>query len=801
MKVLFTWLQDFVDLDESPDVLAETLTELGLEVEGLVSTASLFDGVVVGEVVEREPAGSDGRLLRCRVAVGDRTLQTMCGDPHLRIGVRVPVALPGAVLEGGDAVEIADLGGETSEAVLCSLYDLGLRSLQDEVHVFAGKPRLGSPVAGLLELDDTLLEIELTPNRGDCLSVVGLAREIAAAKGVRVRLPDPSFQESAAAASERARIKIEATDLCSRYIGRVVENVAVGPSPLWLARRLKLMGIRPINNVVDVANYVMLELGQPLHAFDHRFLKRAQITVRRGKPGETFEALDGTSHHLNAETLVIADGEGAVAVAGIMGGAGSGVMEDTETVVIESARFDPVSVRRTARRMGISTEASMRFERGIDPGGIARAADRTAELLAELAGGTVLSGRIDAGTEGDRAKTVSVRVARANTHLGLSLTPEEMAALLRRLEFEVSEEDGVLHAVCPSHRNDVSLEADLVEEIGRLYGYSRIPVGAGRYGGAPPLKSHVSLLLEKVRDVLCGFGLDEAVTPTLIESGESVTLGMASEQTVDLLRLKNPLSVDQSVLRPSLVPGLLACVRLNRNRRREDVRLFEIGTVFGAGPDANRPAETRCLSGVLSGLKDPASWGTKGGPVDFFDLKGLVEDLFCGLRFAPPDMRRLESPLLDSECSVEWVQDSGRVGIGGKLDAKIADSVGLKEPVFLFELILDRIVDKALELQSIENVPRYPAVARDLAVVVEDAVPFVEVSRRILSGGVPLLTGVRLFDVYRGRQIPEGKKSLAYSLIFRSDERTLKDEEVDGKLARIVQVLEDELGASLRSEM
>ncbi len=808
MKVLFNWLRDFVDLDESPEMLAETLTELGLEVEALVPTASLFDGIVVGKVLDCEPIGSDRKLLRCSVSLGDRgaggrarTLTTVCGDLRLEAGKRVPVALPGAVLEGG-AVRVADVAGTMSEAVLCSLYDMGLRSVQDEVHAFDGSPDLGSPVAGLLDLEDTLVEIELTPNRGDCLSLLGLAREIAAAKGVRVRLPEPVLQESDRAASERARIDIEANDLCSRYIGRVVENVTVGPSPLRLTRRLRLMGIRPINNVVDIANYVMLELGQPLHTFDHRFLKDGRILIRRATAGEKFEALDETQHTLDPETLVIADGERVVAVAGVMGGTNSGVVEDTETILIESAHFDPVSVRKSARRMGLSTEASMRFERGIDPEGVGRAADRTAELLADLAGGTVLAGRIDAGTGTERAKPISLRVARANTYLGLSLESGEMSDLLRRLEFEVSEEDGRLLATPPSYRNDISMEADLFEEVARLYGYSHIPAAFSGYGGEPPRKSHASVVVESVRDILSGLGLDEAVTATLVESRESRTVGRTTEEDLELLCLRNPLSVDQSVLRPSLLPGLLSCVRINRNRRRENVRLFEIGTVFSVGQDrAGRPVETRHVSGVLAGLGDPILWETEPKPVGFFDLKGLMEDLCRGLRLGPLDQKRHETPLLDPESSVEWILDSEPVGIGGKLEAKLADSIGLREPVFVFELILDRIVDKALQLQAIKDVPRYPAISRDLAIVLEADIPFVDVSRLIRSGGEPLLVGFHLFDVYRGKQIPKEKKSLAYSLIFRSDERTLRDEEVDGKLARIVEGLGSELGARLRSEV
>lgn len=798
MKVLLSWLREFVEIDLPPEVVAEKLTDQGLEVESLVPTASLFKDIVVGEILSREPVGPDRGLLRCEVALGEKRCRTICGDPKVRVGQRVPVALPGATLVTGVTVEVAEIGGERSDAVLCSLYDLGLRSVQDEVFAFDGTPAPGSPVAPLLGLEDTLLEIELTPNRGDCQSVLGVAREIAAFTGQRVRVPEILLGEVNEPASARIEIHVEANDLCPAYIGRMVEGVEVRPSPLWLASRLRLMGLRPINNIVDVANYVMFELGQPLHTFDYRLLNGAKIMVRRGSPGERFEALDGTEHELGPETLVIADANRVVAAAGIVGGADSGVTDETQAVLIESAHFDPVTVRKGARRMGCSTEASIRFERGIDPRGVGRAADRTAGLLAELAGGTVLSGRVEAGRGRAAPEPISLRVARTNAHLGLSLGSEEMAGLLRRLEFQVTGTD-LLRVVRPSYRNDVMIEADLVEEVARMYGYARIPGEAARHGVAPAHRTRAHRVLERTREVLCGLGLHEIVTATLGERAEFLALGRLGEKDLARLRLRNPFSLDQSVLRPSLIPGMLACLRVNLNRRRENVRLFEIGTVFGAGK-SRRPSERRHLAAVLTGEREPTAWSARAERVGFFDLKGLAEGYFEGLRLAAPEFQPGEVPTLERGLAVQVQLDGREVGVAGRLEEGLSRAWGLREPVFLFELILDEIIDSALELQQFQGLARYPSVSRDLAVIVGEEVSYSQVRQKILEAGEPLLVGLRLFDVYRGEQIPEGKKSLACSLTFRLGHRTLRDEEVDGAVDLIAGRLRDELSASLRSE-
>jgi len=800
MKVLLSWLKDFVDIGESADAVAEALTEQGLEVESITSTAGLFDRVVVGEILSCEPLAGDPHLLGCEVTVGGETCRTVCGDPKVRVGQRAPVALPGALLASGAAVEVCQVAGERSEAVLCSLYDLGLRSVQDEVVSLDGKPAPGSPVAPLLGLDDTLLEIELTPNRGDCLSVLGLAREVAARSGRAVHLPEIHLDEAPDVASDRVRIDIETPDLCPQYVGRMVEGIRVGPSPLWLTRRLRLMGVRPINNVVDVANYVMFELGQPLHTFDFPLLAGGRILVRLGRPGERMVALDGNTLDVGPDTLVIADGAKVVAVAGVIGGENSGVTDGTRSVLIESAHFDPVAVRKGARRMGVSTEASVRFERGIDPAGVGRAADRTARLLCDLAGGRVLSGRVVAGSGAPPRTVIPLRADRTNAHLGLSLSAKEMAELLHPLGFDVTL-DPDLGATPPTYRNDVTMEADLVEEVARMYGYSRIPEETARHRVAPAPPTHWSAVVQRTRAILCGRGLHEVVTPTLGTAEDFSALGRASAEEVERLRLRNPFSLDQSVLRPSLVPGILSCVRLNLNRRREAIRFFEIGTAFRAAPAGGRPEESRRLAGALTGLRGFPSWSESPDRVDFYDLRGLVEDSFEALRLAPPRFEAGEVPTLDPRFSVHVLLGTEQVGVAGRIDATRAGAFDLREPVFVFELLLDKIADMALELQQFRSLPRFPAVTRDLAVVVDENVGYAEVTATILEAGRPLLAGHRLFDLYRGAQVPDGKKSLAFGLTFRLEDRTLRDEEVDGTLASIVDALRDRHGASLRSDV
>jgi phenylalanyl-tRNA synthetase beta chain len=797
VKIPYRWLREMVETDASAAEVAERLTMAGIEVAGVTARVTGLQGVVVAQVGEVTPHPAGGPLTVCRVSTGEQDLCVVSGAPNVRPGVRAALALPGAALPGGRRIEAAMIRGVVSQGMLCSESELGMGEDGAGIVLLDPDAPVGADLVAYLGLDDPILEVEVTPNRPDCLSVLGIAREVAALTGGRVRPPSTAVDEGDPDAVRLTAVSVEDPELCPRYAARVILDVTVAPSPAWLRERLRAAGLRPINNVVDVTNYVLWELGHPLHAFDYDGLREHRIVVRRARPGETVVTLDGQPRALAETMLVIADAERAVAVAGVMGGANTEVGVATRRVLLESAHFKPGSVRHTARSLGLSTEASYRFERGADVEGVGEALDRAAQLIARLGGGHVARGAVDVYPVPRAPIAVDLRLARVRRVLGACPSQEVVAGILRGLGFPLDPRDGGFHVRVPSFRRDVSLEDDLVEEVARIWGYgeipSTIPSGTLRLTRRPRhLVAH-----DTIRRVLAASGCREAVTLALIDPAHLAHLGWDVGDP-RVVTLRNPLAADRSVLRPTLVFGLLEAVRTNVRRQAADVRLFELGRVFEAeGPGQLAREETR-LGIVLTGARDARAWFGGKARVDVFDVKGMVENVVEALGQEAVGATLASVPYLEEGRAGTLMVGEVPVGVLGELHPDVQRAFDLPAPVFVAELSLDRL-GAVPERPSVHRpLPRFPGVQRDLAVLVSAAVSAEEVGRAIRTLANPCLKRVVLFDVYAGEQVGAGRKSLAYALWYQADDRTLTDPEVNLVHGEVVERLRQALGAEVR---
>ncbi len=795
MRLSLNWLRDFVDVAVSPEVLAERLTMAGFEVEAMETLTPDFSGVVVGRVLKVEPHPQADRLVVTEVEDGRRTYRVVCGAPNVEAGRLYPFAPPGAVLSGQRELKAVKLRGVLSEGMLLAEDELGLSDDHTTLMDLPQDLPLGHDLAEALGLTDVVLEVAVTPNRPDCLSVLGLAREVAALLRLPLRHPDIDFPEAPERAAALTRVTILDPLHCPRYAARLLDGLTVAPSPFWLRRRLGAAGLRAINNLVDVTNYVLLELGQPLHAFDFDRLAGGEIVVRLPKPGEqTFTTLDGQERQLTPDTLLICDRDKPVALAGVMGGLFSEVTADTRRVLLESAYFNPPTIRRTSKRLGLNTEASYRFERGVDPDGVIRALERAAQLMAQLGGGRVLAGRLDEYPTPVPRPRLNLRLSRTNRILGTALTQEQVQELLSALHLPALALDGEnLVVQVPSHRGDLEREIDLIEEVARLGGYDNIPVTLpGAAAAVPPAPAAVRVRHE-VRRLLVGLGFSEAVT----YSFQSDRLFSLLEEEALPLRLANPLSEEQALMRTSLLPGLLEAVKKNVQRQAPSIRLFEIAPSFHPEPGQELPRETTQVAGVMYGLRAEASWLAGEAPLDFFDLKGVVETLLAGL--AAPDLAFVPGnlpPYLRS--GARSFSGETELGFLGEVAPTVTDRLDLEGPVFVFQLDLAALAAAAQPFPLYTPLPKYPAVYRDVALVVDQEVPAAAVTQALYHLGQPWLEEARLFDVYTGEQIPAGKRSLAFHLTYRDARRTLTDEAVDRHHQKLVAALARELGAELR---
>jgi phenylalanyl-tRNA synthetase beta chain len=793
MKISEQWLREWVMPRLDARALAERLTLAGLEVGSIAPAAPALEQVVVGEILSVAPHPAADTLRVCRVGIGkNRSLTVVCGAANARVGLKAPLALPGAQLPGGRGIEVVELRGVRSDGVLCSGAELGLGEDSEGLLELDRSAVPGRSLRESLALDDHVLELELTPNRGDCLSVRGLAREVAALTGTR--LGGPRLRAVRAGSRRRFEVKLEATADCPHYAGRVIENInPQATTPLWLKERLRRAGGRAIHPVVDVTNYVMFELGQPMHGFDLDRLD-SRLVVRYARAGESLVLLDGRTQDVAPGTLLIADRRGPVALAGILGGRDTAVGDDTRHVFLESACFRPEAIAGRARSLGLHTESSHRFERGVDPQLQREALERATELLLAIVGGR--PGPVverQAPRRPSRPRPLQLRSERIECVLGMALPSREVSAILTRLGMRVARGVQGLRVTPPSWRFDIRREVDLIEELARVHGYDRLPSTQPRITMAAAPAPEARLDDERLRAVLVDRDYQEVMTYSFVDPKRQALI----DPELVPARLANPISADMAVMRTSLWPGLLQAVAHNQNRQQQRVRLFEIGRRFL--PRGGQVDEQPVLAGAASGEALAEQWGLSRRPVDFYDVKGDIEALL-GLNSVEYAFQPATHPALHPGQTAEIVSKSaapaGKVGYLGLLHPRIQAEIGLEGPVVLFELALAPLL--AGRIPAYREISKFPAIRRDLAVVVDESTPAASVLERVRAEAGGLLANLELFDVYRGEGIDSGRKSLALGLTLQDSSRTLNEETVEAVLRRVIQALQQELGAQLR---
>jgi len=819
MKASLKWLGDYVDIKLTPEELAERLTMAGLEVKAIQTMGDTWDKVVIGEVVAVNPHPNADRLKLATVDLSTEQITVVCGAPNIGVGQRVPFAHVGARLINGytgEAMSLkpAKIRGVVSAGMVCSEKELGISDNHEDILVLPPEAPIGVALAAYL--GDIIFDLDVTPNRPDCLSVIGIAREIAALTGEPLRLPEIHYKELEDSIDSFASVGIVEPDLCPRYCASLITGIKIAPSPSWLQQRLNSCGMRPINNVVDTTNYVTLEYGQPLHAFDYRKLKGGQIIVRRAKNGETITTLDGTERALNPDMLVIADKEEAVAVAGIMGGADSEVTDKTDTILLESANFNQVAIRQGCGHLQLQSEASIRFDKGLNSELPLLPLKRATQLLLELAGGRAAKGVIDVYPGKSAPKLISLPTREVERLSGLKVNIDEILKVLKALGLECQENNSgsQISVSVPYWRSDIKCLADLVEEIVRIIGYEKIPIT--RLGSPlPPQKSKLSPaaqqsnLKDKLRNILTGFGFQEILTYSLVSLEKLQKLSSKLELKVQPLKVANPMTREQEFLRTSLRAGLLSTLAHNHKFEPACIRLFEIGKVFlphnlpviatkakQSQVERELPHEKDMLCAALSGPRLELSWHTDKEMLDFFDAKGVVENILNQLGLKASFENSDDEGLFPRK-STNIIVDNDLIGILGELHPKVVQAFELLGVTYLIEIDLGKLLTKLTWIKEYQPIPRFPSVTRDIALVVDEQVGYRRVENIIRS--FPLVTRITLFDLYRGEQIPEGKKSFAIRIICQSPSYTLTDEEVDQTQEQMLARLRKELGATLRS--
>ena len=801
MIVTYNWLREFVDFDYSPQELCDRLTMAGLEVDALDVIGGGLDSVIVAKLESVEKHPDADKLTVCQVDNGSEVVQVVCGATNHKTGDLVALAQPGSLLPGDFKIKKSKIRGQVSMGMLCSEKELALAEDSPGIMILPEGLEIGQPVFDALNLKDYMIEIGLTPNRPDCLSVVGVAREVAAMCDQKLKLPNPQIVESAEKIEEQTSVSIEDAEYCPRYAARMIKGVKIGPSPDWMVRRLEAVGMRSINNVVDVTNYVMMELGHPMHAFDYKLLDEGRIVVKRAHEGDKFTTLDEQEHSMVAEDLMICDGQRPVAMAGVMGGLNSEVQDDTESILLEAAYFKPTAIRRTSKRHGLHTESSHRFERGADIDMIPIALDCAANLIAELGQGSVLSGVIDNYPQPLQTPKLALDVAKVQALLDVPLDRETVQVLLTSIGLQV--EDGAnasqLLVTVPSFRPDLEREVDLIEEVARLYGYDRIPVTmpVGTVDATPPHQRQQ--VQNDLRNAIVACGFSEAMNYSFYGVDAVEKLAVAEDDPRrQQVKILNPLSEDQAVMRTSLVPSLLETVARNLAYRSNDLRLFELRPVFL--PQAGETCQERLtLTAVACGRRQPEGWAQVSGPVDFYDLKGVAEELLDVVYVADVEFSiENPEPYLHPGKSCRLLQSGKQLGSIGEVHPQVLSTFDIDQPVYLLELDIENLLSVTGEFNKFKPLSRYPDVIRDSALLLDESISAAQIMDIIGRTKVKYIENAVLFDLYTGKGIPEGKKSLAVKVRYRDLEKTLTEDEVAKAHNKLIKSLCHQLGAEIR---
>ncbi|MDU9813632.1 phenylalanine--tRNA ligase subunit beta [Staphylococcus aureus] len=800
MLISNEWLKEYVTIDDSVSNLAERITRTGIEVDDLIDYTKDIKNLVVGFVKSKEKHPDADKLNVCQVDIGeDEPVQIVCGAPNVDAGQYVIVAKVGGRLPGGIKIKRAKLRGERSEGMICSLQEIGIssnyipKSFESGIYVFSEAQVPGTDALQALYLDDQVMEFDLTPNRADALSMIGTAYEVAALYNTKMTKPDTTSNELELSANNELTVTIENEDKVPYYSARVVHDVTIEPSPIWMQARLIKAGIRPINNVVDISNYVLLEYGQPLHMFDQDAIGSQQIVVRQANEGEKMTTLDGTERELLTSDIVITNGQTPIALAGVMGGDFSEVKEQTSNIVIEGAIFDPVSIRHTSRRLNLRSESSSRFEKGIATEFVDEAVDRACYLLQTYANGKVLKDRVSSGELGAFITPIDITADKINRTIGFDLSQNDIVTIFNQLGFDTEINDDVITVQVPSRRKDITIKEDLIEEVARIYGYddipSTLPVFEKVTSGQLTDRQYKTRM---VKEVLEGAGLDQAITYSLVSKEDAIAFSMQQRQTIDLLM---PMSEAHASLRQSLLPHLIEAASYNVARKNKDVKLFEIGNVFFANGEGELPDQVEYLSGILTGDYVVNQWQGKKETVDFYLAKGIVDRVSekLNLEFS---YRRADIDGLHPGRTAEILLENKVVGFIGELHPTLAADNDLKR-TYVFELNFDALMAVSVGYINYQPIPRFPGMSRDIALEVDQNIPAADLLSTIHAHGGNILKDTLVFDVYQGEHLEKGKKSIAIRLNYLDTEETLTDERVSKVQAEIEAAL-IEHGAVIR---
>ncbi|HDF8991329.1 TPA: phenylalanine--tRNA ligase subunit beta [Staphylococcus aureus] len=800
MLISNEWLKEYVTIDDSVSNLAERITRTGIEVDDLIDYTKDIKNLVVGFVKSKEKHPDADKLNVCQVDIGeDEPVQIVCGAPNVDAGQYVIVAKVGGRLPGGIKIKRAKLRGERSEGMICSLQEIGIssnyipKSFESGIYVFSESQVPGTDALQALYLDDQVMEFDLTPNRADALSMIGTAYEVAALYNTKMTKPDTTSNELELSANDELTVTIENEDKVPYYSARVVHDVTIEPSPIWMQARLIKAGIRPINNVVDISNYVLLEYGQPLHMFDQDAIGSQQIVVRQANEGEKMTTLDDTERELLTSDIVITNGQTPIALAGVMGGDFSEVKEQTSNIVIEGAIFDPVSIRHTSRRLNLRSESSSRFEKGIATEFVDEAVDRTCYLLQTYANGKVLKDRVSSGELGAFITPIDITADKINRTIGFDLSQNDIVTIFNQLGFDTEINDDVITVLVPSRRKDITIKEDLIEEVARIYGYddipSTLPVFDKVTSGQLTDRQYKTRM---VKEVLEGAGLDQAITYSLVSKEDATAFSMQQRQTIDLLM---PMSEAHASLRQSLLPHLIEAASYNVARKNKDVKLFEIGNVFFANGEGELPDQVEYLSGILTGDYVVNQWQGKKETVDFYLAKGVVDRVSekLNLEFS---YRRADIDGLHPGRTAEILLENKVVGFIGELHPTLAADNDLKR-TYVFELNFDALMSVSVGYINYQPIPRFPGMSRDIALEVDQNIPAADLLSTIHAHGGNILKDTLVFDVYQGEHLEKGKKSIAIRLNYLDTEETLTDERVSKVQAEIEAALIEQ-GAVIR---